>query len=121
MDEWNWVYTNPELSDPGNPVAVLEELRKASDNLACMLPWKSIMTTAFLRSSMACLEKMIELDARGDAAWLETHRLRIALREWMRALLFERHRQAVPPDEKGEYVPELKPNEVEKMCADLKL
>jgi hypothetical protein len=32
----------------------------------------------------------------------------------------ERIRQSVPPDEKGEFVPELKPNEVERMCADLK-
>jgi len=85
-----------------------------------MRPWTSIMTTAFLDRSTMCLEKMIDLDARGDAAWLETNRLRIALREWMGALLLERIRQSVPPDEKGEFVPELKPNEVEKMCADLK-
>jgi hypothetical protein len=78
------------------------------------------MTTAFLDRSTMCLEKMIDLDAHGDAAWLETNRLRIALREWMRALLLECIRQSVPPDEKGEFVPELKPNEVEKMCADLK-
>jgi len=77
--------------------------------------------TAFLGRSTMCLEKLIDLDARGNPAWLENHRLRIAMREWMRALLLDRIRQSVPPDEKGEFVPELKPNEVETMCADLKL